>query len=171
MRSVWDNPHMDLDRLKAQLRERMKARGITAKRLSLAAGRGETYVRDLLQSRSHNPTIEGLQRLADVLGCTVAQLTGEAGSGFGEGAPPPFVSIEQDEADRFADVNARVEDMLRQEHMPHDPRTVSRLALEVWRDIQSIGRILPFEDRLEQALSARRSVVQHARTAMFLRRS
>jgi len=161
---------MDLDRLKAQLRVRMKERGITAKRLSLAAGRGETYVRDLLQSRSHNPTLEGLQRLAAVLACTVAELTGEAAGGFSE-APAAFVSIQQDEADGFAEVNARVEDMLREENMPHDQRTVCLLALEVWRDIQSIGRILPFKDRVEQALSVRRSIVQNARTAMFLRRT
>jgi len=168
---VWDNPHMNLDQLKAQMRARMKERGTTAKRLSLAAGRGETYVRDLLQSRSHNPTLEGLQRLSAVLACTVAELTGEAGGGFSEAPPDAFISIQQDEADRFAEVNARVEDMLREENMPHDRRTVCRLALEVWRDIQSIGRILPFEDRMEQALSARRSIVQNARTAIFLRRT
>jgi transcriptional regulator with XRE-family HTH domain len=161
---------MDLERLKAQLRERMKARGINAKRLSLAAGRGETYVRDLLQARSHNPTLEGLQRLAEVLGCTVAELTGEAASGFSETAPAPFVAIQHDEVDSFAEVNARVEDMLREETMPHDRKTVARLALEVWRDIQTAGKILPFADRLEQALSYRRSLVQNARTAMFLRR-
>jgi transcriptional regulator with XRE-family HTH domain len=168
---MWDKPHMDFERLQAQLRERMKARGITAKRLSLAAGRGETYVRDLLQGRTHNPTIEGLQRLAEVLGCTVAELTGEAAIGFSEAPHAAFVTIQQDEADRFVDVNARVEDMLREEHMPHDRRTVSRLALEVWRDIQNAGPQLPFEDRVEQALSYRRSIVQHARTAMFLRRT
>lgn len=167
---MWDKPHMDFERLQAQLRERMKARGITAKRLSLAAGRGETYVRDLLHGRTHNPTIEGLQGLADVLGCTVAELTGEAASGFGEAPQAPFVTIQQDEADRFVDVNARVEDMLREEHMPHDRRTVSRLALEVWRDIQLAGPSIAFADRLELALSYRRSIVQHARTAMFQRR-
>jgi transcriptional regulator with XRE-family HTH domain len=168
---MWDIPQMECEQLKAQLRARMQARGITAKRLSLAAGRGETYVRDLLHGRTHNPTIEGLQRLADVLGCTVAELTGEASPGFAEAPPAAFVTIQQDEADRFADVNARVEDMLREEHMPHDRRTVSRLALEVWRDVQNAGRLLSFEDRLEQALSYRRSIVQHARTAMFLRRT
>lgn len=161
---------MDLDRLKQQLRERMKTRGITAKRLSLAAGRGETYVRDLLQSRSHNPTIEGLQRLADVLGCTVAELTGEAASGFGEAPQAAFVSIHQDEAERFAEVNARVEDLLREEHMPHDRRTVARLALEVWHDIQVTKGILPFDERMELALSERRSMARSARTSLFARR-
>ena len=162
---------MDFERLKAQLRERMKERGITAKRLSLAAGRGETYVRDLLQGRTHNPTIEGLQRLAEALDCTVAELTGEAISGFGEAAPAPFVTIQQDEADRFAEVSAAVEDLLREETMPHDRRTVTRLALEVWRDIQVLGRLLPFEARMELALSERRSIVRNARTAIFLRRT
>lgn len=162
---------MNLDRLRAQLRERLKARGMTAKRLSIAAGRGETYVRDLLQGRTHNPTIDGLRRLAEVLGCSVAELTGEAAAGFSEGGQAPFVSIQHDETERFAEVNARVEELLREEQMPHDQRTVARLALEVWRDIQAMGPLLPFEDRMEQALSVRRSIVQHARTAMFMRRT
>ena len=161
---------MNLDHLRAQLRQRMKARGITAKRLSLAAGRGETYVRDLLQARSHNPTLEGLQRMAEVLGCTVAELTGEAPAGLGEAAQAPFVSIQADEADSFVEVNVRVEDMLRDEQMPYDQRTVSRVALEVWRDIQAIRGLLPFAERLEQALAERRSIVRNARTALFLRR-
>jgi transcriptional regulator with XRE-family HTH domain len=167
---MWDNPHMNLDYLRGQLLERMKARRITAKRLSLAAGRGETYVRDLLQARSHNPTLEGLQRMAEVLGCTVAELTGEAATGFGELAQAPFVMIQADEADRFAEVNARVEDLLREEQMPHDRRTVARLSLEVWRDIQAIRGLLPFDERMEQALAERRSIVRNARTALFLRR-
>jgi transcriptional regulator with XRE-family HTH domain len=162
---------MDLERFRAVLRERMRARGITAKRLSIAAGRGETYVRDLMQGRTQNPTIDGLRRLAEVLGCTVAELTGEAGSGFSETVPAPFVSIQQDETERFAEVNARVEEMLREEQMPHDRRTITRLALEVWRDIQAAGPLLPFDDRMEQALSVRRSIVQHARTSMFMRQT
>lgn len=161
---------MNLDYLRAQLRERMKARGINAKRLSLAAGRGMTYVRDLLQGRTQNPTLEGLQRLAEELGCTVAELTGEARSGFSEAPQVAFVAIQMDETERFADLNARLEDMLREEHMPHDRRTVARLALEVWREIQAAGRALPFDERMEMAISARRSIVQNARTAMFLRR-
>lgn len=161
---------MNLDHLRGQLRERMKARGINAKRLSLAAGRGQTYVRDLLQGRSHNPTLEGLQRMAEVLGCTVAEMTGEAATGFSELAQAPFVSIQADEADRFAEVNSRVEDLLREEQMPHDCRTVARLSLEVWRDIKAIRDLLPFEKRMEQALTERRSIVRNARTALFLRR-
>lgn len=168
---MWDTSHMNLDHLRQQIRERMKARGTNAKRLSLAAGRGETYVRDLLQGKTHNPTLDGLRSLAEHLGCTVAELTGEAPAGMAEAGPAPFVSIQQDETERFAEVNARVEDMLREEQMPHDRRTVSRLALEVWRDIQGAGRLLPFEDRLEQALSYRRSIVQHARTSIFMRRT
>lgn len=161
---------MNLDYLRHQLRDRMKARGTNAKRLSLDAGRGETYVRDILQGKTLNPTIDGLRSLAAILGCTVAELTGERGAGFGEAPQAAFVSIQPDELDRFAEVNARVEDMLREEHMPHDRRTVARLALEVWRDIATTRGVLPFEDRMEQALSARRSIVQNARTSLFLRR-
>jgi transcriptional regulator with XRE-family HTH domain len=168
---MWDNAHMNLERLRSEIRERMKARGITAKRLSRAAGRGETYVRDLMQGRTHNPTIEGLRRLADVLGCTVAELTGEAAATIGSSASALFVSIHADEIEQFAEVSARVAEMLREEQMPHDQRTIARLTLEVWRDVLAAEQMLPLESRVMQALTARRTIVQQARTAMFRRQT
>ena len=59
--------------------------------------------------------------------------------------------------------------MLREEMMPSDTRTVHRLTLELWNEVQQLPRTLPFEERLEQMLSVRRSIVKHARTAIFQR--
>lgn len=46
------------------------------KEISLAAGQGETFVRDILE-RERVPSIEKFMALAEVLGATVAELTGE----------------------------------------------------------------------------------------------
>jgi len=48
----------------------------TMKKLSLDAGLGETYVRDVLE-RDRVPTIDKLQKIANVLGTTVTRLIGE----------------------------------------------------------------------------------------------
>ena len=59
------------------VRQRMAAKGIGPKALSLKAGLNETYVRDLLKGRSRNPRQGHLRSLALALDCRVSDLTGE----------------------------------------------------------------------------------------------
>lgn len=54
----------------------MVARGFNMKSLSLAAGLGETFVRDSLR-RNRKPLMPNLEKLADTLGVSVAELLGE----------------------------------------------------------------------------------------------
>ncbi len=63
--------------LNREIRRRMTALGISAKKLSLDAGLSETGVKDIFSGKSVNPKHDTLSRIAKVLACTVADLTGE----------------------------------------------------------------------------------------------
>lgn len=58
---------MDELEIVGDIRRRIKALGLTKKGLSLAAGLGETYARDLLTGRSKNPKTEQLLKVLQVL--------------------------------------------------------------------------------------------------------
>jgi SOS-response transcriptional repressor LexA len=66
-------PPMSDNTWKEQITERMVAAGHSMKSLSLAAGLGETYVRDMLK-RDRAPSAERLKKIADVLGTTIDAL-------------------------------------------------------------------------------------------------
>ena len=55
----------------------MKILNLDMKGLSIKAGLNETFVKDIINGRSRNPTATRLAKLAKALGCTVADLTGE----------------------------------------------------------------------------------------------
>ena len=65
------------DLWRERLVRRMKELGFSAKTLSLAAGHGETFIRDLLAGS--DPSVEKLSRVVEVLGVTIGYiLDGEA---------------------------------------------------------------------------------------------
>lgn len=64
----------------AELRALMKERGLNKKALSLKAGLGETYVRDLLVGRSGGPQANKLEQLARALDVPAARLMNLAGA-------------------------------------------------------------------------------------------
>lgn len=78
-------------------------------------------------------------------------------------APPDETSD-----DHFAETAAQIEQMLIEERMPHDARTLAKMAAELWREVQKLPRLMPFEDRVAFVVSERRSKVQRARASMFL---
>jgi predicted transcriptional regulator len=53
--------------IRNDIRRRMRALGSNMKRLSLDAGLGETYVRDLLTDRSKNPKTAEIQKVLEAL--------------------------------------------------------------------------------------------------------
>ncbi|MEP9370482.1 XRE family transcriptional regulator [Mesorhizobium sp. KR1-2] len=59
-----------------RLRARMEAKGLSMRTLSMAAGLGNTFVRDMLE-RSRVPSIDKFAKIAKVLDTTVADLLGE----------------------------------------------------------------------------------------------
>jgi phage repressor protein C with HTH and peptisase S24 domain len=63
--------------LAKQIERRMLALGHNAKSLSKKAGLNDTAIRDILEGRSRNPRHDTLQKIAKILGCVVADLTGE----------------------------------------------------------------------------------------------
>lgn len=76
-RDSWDKTHMvdDADTpLARELRRLMAERDLTPKGLSLAAGLGATYVRDLLKGRSQSPEASKLAKIEDVLGVAAGTL-------------------------------------------------------------------------------------------------
>ena len=160
---------MDIEKLGRNVEARMLAKGMHAKGLSLAAGVNAAYVRDILKGRSRNPRTGHLAQIAAALGCTLGDLTGEV-AGMAEGtASWSGSSIEADTDDDFAELSAAVEAMLAEEQMPTDTRTVAKLTRELWREITTLPRAMSFADRMALTISARRSIVKHARTAIFQR--
>lgn len=64
--------------LQRELRRRVEASGLTPRAVSLKAGLNETAVKAILGGKSRHPTHHTLDQLAKVLGCTAADLTGQA---------------------------------------------------------------------------------------------
>ncbi len=65
------------DRLIREIQRRMKALNLDAKTTSQKAGLNESFVRDILRKKSIAPRHDSLAKVARVLGCTLADLTGE----------------------------------------------------------------------------------------------
>lgn len=69
----------DMDALRAALQRAMDERGIKAKPLAIAAGLGETAVRDILKGKTQNVQVGTLHKLAEILDWPVSDLVGEEG--------------------------------------------------------------------------------------------
>ena len=75
---LWNKVRMsDIDRIRAAIETAMAAKGFSRRSLSRAADLSESAVRDLL-SRTDNPGISTLRKIADALEMPVDQLTGSA---------------------------------------------------------------------------------------------
>lgn len=72
-----------------ELTRRMPEKGFTPKSLSLAAGLNETYVRDILVGKSKNPATSKVAKLADLLECTLEELSGRSNAAKPEAAYDP----------------------------------------------------------------------------------
>lgn len=71
---MWDASHMDqIEIIRENLRNLMKERGLNASQLSIKAGLAPGYVSELLRAntKSRNPRIDHLHKLADALGCPI----------------------------------------------------------------------------------------------------
>jgi transcriptional regulator with XRE-family HTH domain len=60
-----------------EIRRRMRLLGLSAERLSLAAGLNKTYVRDIVTGRSGSPRLDNLAKVAAALSCSLDELTGQ----------------------------------------------------------------------------------------------
>ncbi|MBN35265.1 MAG: hypothetical protein CMM46_10925 [Rhodospirillaceae bacterium] len=65
--------------LVSELRRRLALTRLSQKRLATMAGLNETAVRDIIAGRSRHPRHDTLQKLANALDCTVADLIDERG--------------------------------------------------------------------------------------------
>lgn len=66
----------EMERVRVALRRAMERKGIKAKPLAKAAGLGETAVRDILESRSADPKVGTLRKLAIPLDTSIEELIG-----------------------------------------------------------------------------------------------
>lgn len=78
---LCDKSHMsetvtEMDRIRAAIRLAMEKKGLKAKPLAIAAGLGETGVRDILSPSSTDVKIGTLNKLAAVLDCSLDDLLG-----------------------------------------------------------------------------------------------
>jgi transcriptional regulator with XRE-family HTH domain len=64
-------------KLAEEIRRRMRLLGLSAERLSLAAGLNKTYVRDIFTGRARSPRLDNLAKLAAALSCSIDELTGQ----------------------------------------------------------------------------------------------
>ncbi len=72
--STFRNLAMTMSDWRDALDLRIMAAGLNAHSVSLAAGLGPTAVRDILSGRSRQPRIQTLDRIGQVLGCTVEEI-------------------------------------------------------------------------------------------------
>jgi hypothetical protein len=73
--NLWDYSQVNQPwTLAGEIRRRMSERGINAKRLSIAAGLNEGYVRDIIKARTLSPRTDSLGKLARALGCSRSDL-------------------------------------------------------------------------------------------------
>lgn len=84
--------------IKRRVQERLDATGLDMKAASVAAGHGETFVRDMLK-RDREPSASKLQDLAKVLGVSLAYLSGETDATDQDGVESTFDLITVNEYD------------------------------------------------------------------------
>lgn len=119
------SPMADIDEIRRLISEEMKVKGISRRKLSAAADLSESAVRDLL-TRTDNPGISTLRKIADALEMPVDRLTGAVAmvpvlGQIGAGGEVLFTIDPDDELHR-EDIPC----------VPRPPLTVGRLmALEV----------------------------------------
>ncbi|MGH6720204.1 MAG: XRE family transcriptional regulator [Alphaproteobacteria bacterium] len=78
---------MEMSPLAHEIAARMATAGLGQKALALKAGLNETAVRDILVGKSRHPRHDTVEKLAQALGCTVAELLGGGGAGRAHPAP------------------------------------------------------------------------------------
>lgn len=66
-----------MDILSHNLTKLMRDQGLTMRELSLKAGKGETFVRDIINGKSSSPTVASLNLLAKALGVPTGRLLGD----------------------------------------------------------------------------------------------
>jgi hypothetical protein len=147
----------------------MKRAGMGAARLAALAGTNRQQIHKLARGE-RQLTMIWAKRLAEPLGTTWHELLGAPATGLSDGFRALVAPGAHDEvrfASELAETSEAVAEMLREERMPTDQRTVTAVALEVWREADKLGRHIAFQERLGLAVSERRSVLRRKWEAVF----
>lgn len=152
----------------SNLRAAMQARAITTAELARRLGVKSQSVSQW-RSDQTRPTGARFDELCRVLGISAATLMGQA-----PGLAEPHAALDDHavagrlaaEDRAFATLAARVETMLRDLALAADSPTVAVLTRRIWAEMEALrATSLPLEERMELALSERRSALERARAA------
>lgn len=69
-----------LDTLRKAIRSHMKENSLSMRKFSEEAGFNEDYLKNILNKRTHSPTLESVIKIAHYLNITVSELIGESDS-------------------------------------------------------------------------------------------
>lgn len=152
----------------SNLRRAMHARAISTAELARRLGIKSQSVSQW-RSDQTRPTGARFDELCRVLGISATELMGQA-PGLAEPNTPiddPVRAHTFADEDRiFATLASRVEAMLRELGLAADSPTVAVLTRRIWTDMEALrATSLPMEERMELALSEKRSALQRGRAA------
>lgn len=161
-------PSRPADSFVMRLHAAMAARSVDQSELARRLGITSQAVNQWLAGETA-PKGKRVARVAEELGVSLDWLL--AGRGGLSETPAPGAAFAWPEAglsdDQTVDLAARLEQMLREEGMPADIRTVTRLLAITLRDVQAIAGRMPLAERIEFVLSERRSAIRRGRQAVF----
>lgn len=98
----------DIEKLASELTWRMKAARTNPAKLSEDAGLNRSYIRDLMKARSKRPDIFSIERIAQVLGCSIYDLIGHRSVVDTNNRASVDVSISSDESVNPLDTQERL---------------------------------------------------------------
>lgn len=134
-------PIMDEVIWKKRLRSALEERSMTMKQASLAAGQGETFVRDILE-RNRAPSIDKFMALSKALGMKPEVLLGEGGGNDGEPREYTYHSLE--EVEREADPET-LAGYAREHWKPKFPGALPELDISAGAGEGTVGNIIALQ--------------------------
>lgn len=142
-----------------------RARALSQARLAEIIQASQSVVGEY-ETGGSEPSLRTFERIAAALRVTPQWLIFGKSSvavDFSEEPPPD----ETDDDERFADLMLATGQLLREERMPFDDRTVALLTRDLWREVQAGDPGTAVAERIERAIERRRGILRAARQAML----
>lgn len=150
------HPAGNTDAIATPIRDLRRAAGLSQERLAAPADTSTAQIARL-ENGQRKLTREWAERLAGPLNTTWQVVIGASAPGFAESSAMNIAEAAPSEWHRLPEVSAALSAMLADIGVPLGPARLTALAQKTLRDISALDRRLPFEDRLELAVSEVRS--------------